>query len=189
MKKSQKLILTGLAIIILGITGYLILNYHTTAEGAIDELRAETKTPTLQWDETKAFIIEEDGRISIAYSKVTRLPSRIYKDFEISPTKLNINDIEGEKDILYSNFPKEYSAFGLIKSDQVEYSIRSNPNQLDNAMKVFHLDEYFDDTKFRDVKLWYIPFTLSPENIEEVLNFLDKNNKVLEVDKEQSYLK
>ncbi|KAB7709139.1 hypothetical protein F9802_03255 [Bacillus aerolatus] len=187
MIKALYWLAASIAMLILRTVVYYILNYHHTAEGAMEELEKKTDGHILTLpDNTLTFLIEEDGRVSVASSYVF-YPFGWYKDFEIHPTALNVYDINEEREIPYAHAPKtEGLTFGLIKNERVEYLVPSEFNmklQDQNATKVFHLEEELNDPELKQVKLWY-SFLLVEGSAMNELFFLDKNKEVLSVERE-----
>jgi len=173
-----------IVILILGIVGNFILNYHTTPEGAMDELNKKTEGHILPLsDNTVALLIDEDGAVSVASSKIVH-PLGWYKDFDLSKTDLNVYETDFEKEIPYTHAPKtEGLSFGLIKSEQVESSLVGIELRKQSATNVFHLEDYLENQGLKSVKLWY-SFVLGEGDTFNDVFFLDINKEVVKVEQE-----
>lgn len=184
MKKLFLAIIALLVILISGIVVFTIQHYHTSTLGALSELKGQTDGQVLSLsDDTLALIIHEDGYISIAYSEAL-YTAGLYKDFDIYPSQLNVYDINGENDIPYTNSPKKAGlSFGLVKSEDIEYSIREMRLVNENATKVLNLDEYLDNPELKDISLWYVYSNFAPGSSVNELYFLDKNKEEVQLQK------
>lgn len=186
---NKKLLFTAIIILLLTTCGYLFFKYHPTAEGAFKELEEREAGDVIPLsDDRRALLIEENGDVSIAFSKVTPL-LRWYEDFKVLPTSLNINDIKEPNQIPYVESPLGDSIhIGLIKKANVEYTISGLRKNLDfqqNTLSVFNLKEYRKGERaFNDVKLWWTTYPLDQQSQEDHFFFLDKNKKILEINKE-----
>lgn len=101
MKKFLYGIAAVLALWITGTVVFLMMNYHTTGEGALKELEGRTKGQVIPVDHVKVLVIKESGDIFSAYSMV-HYPLGWFKDFsELYPTGLNVYDLEGEDSISF----------------------------------------------------------------------------------------
>ncbi|PAQ13460.1 hypothetical protein CD798_15335 [Bacillaceae bacterium SAOS 7] len=177
-----------MAIFLVALVSFIWQNYHRTVQGALEELAEETEGYILPLsDSTLALIMEEDGHVSVATSKII-YPFGWYKDFVIHPIDLNINDVKKENEIAYAHVPKtEDVTCGLIKNEHVAYVVANEsylqtPKELnDNAMKVFSLKDYFDDPQLQDMKLWY-SYLLGEGSTMDELFFLDSQKKVIPIE-------
>lgn len=185
MKRIFYGISIGVILLCIGVAAYLISSYHYTPDAALDELNEKTDAEVLPLtDDTLALLIEKDGTISYASSNVLR-PLGWYKDFTVFKTRLNIHDKDINQKIPYINIKShEQFSYGLINNDKVAYAIVGNPNIKENAIKTFNLSNYINDPDLRSVKLWYVPISVNQEHVNNNPVFLDKNNNVLEINKE-----
>ena len=171
-------------ILIIGIVGNFMLNYHSTPEGAMDELNKQTEGLILPLsDNTEALLIEEDGTVSVASSKIVH-PLGWYKDFDLSKTDLNVYETDLEKEIPYTHAPKtEGLSFGLIKNEQIESSLVGIELRKQSATNVFHLEDHLENQRLTNVKLWY-SFVLGEGDTFDDVFFLDKNKEVVQLEQE-----
>lgn len=181
MKRSLFIVVV---VLIFAIVGNFILNYHTTQEGAMDELNKKSDGKVIPLsDNTEALLIQKDGTVLVASSKVVR-PLGWYKDFSVSNTDLNVYETDFEENAPYTHAPKtEGLSFGLIKSKQIESSSTENELSRQNTTTVFQLEDLLEDERLKNVKLWHSFILGEGDTIDDVL-FFDKNKEVVEVEQE-----
>lgn len=173
------------------IVNFYRTNYHKTAEAAFEELMQTSEATAFPLDDNRlALLLNKDGTISIAHMKVERLFD-LYRDFKIYPTELTIFEDSLDNSIPYVTNPKitGYS-FGLIKDGKVEYTtMKNNPPGEGEERKVILLEDSIENPDLKDIRLWSLPISLPPSELEETLLFLDNEKNSLSFDEKEINLK
>lgn len=190
MKKFLYGIAGVAALLITGTVGFLMMNYHTTGEGALKELEGKIEGQVIPVGQIKALVIKENGDIFSAYSMV-HYPLGWFEDFsELYLTGLNVYDLEREDSILYTNDPRDIFSFGLLKNKQINYAIMRigelDDKKLDanNALPIFSVENYVDNPAIESVKLWVTGGTIDPTQKTDEVVFLDQNKEIVQLNKE-----
>lgn len=179
--KKILLWLSGAAVIFLIV--YLVTGYHTTPSGAFEELQQSTDSkliPTV--DEGQVILIDENGALSIALMITERrfLVNTLYRDFEIFPTNLNVFDADLDRTIAFLNAPKGWEhTYGLVKSKEVEYLESPGALEFEDALKVYPLTDYMNNSNAEDIILWSYPQELEKDTLQSSLHFLDANEELV----------
>ncbi|OAH59145.1 MULTISPECIES: hypothetical protein [Bacillaceae] len=190
MKKFLYGIAAVSALLITGTVVFLMMNYHTTGEGALKELEARTEGQVIPVDHVKVLVIKESGDIFSAYSMM-HYPFGWFEDFsELHPTGWNVYDLEREGSILYTNDRRNIFSFGLLKNKQINYAIMRigelDDKKLDmnNTLPLFPVENYLDNPAIEDVKLWVTGGTIDPTQKTDEVVFLDQHKEIVQVNKE-----
>lgn len=187
MNKIVIFIVAGLTSLVIGIVIYYSVNYHTTPEGALKELRQKTTAEVLPLpDNTVALLVEKDGTVSIASMNVLR-PFWLYKDFTVYPTELNLYKANYENEVPYTVGPGSIKyTVGLIKNEKIGYTAYGSSVQNDNVTNVFSVHDHLDNPALSNVKLWFITERASSSDVlKEGVIFLNEDGKVIDLKTEQ----
>ncbi|MDN3426473.1 hypothetical protein QMA04_13120 [Planococcus sp. APC 3900] len=181
MKKTL-LWISVVVVIILVI--FLVTGYHTTPEGAFEELQQSTDATLIPMvHEEHVILIDENGALSVALMTTERrfLFNIFYTDFEIFPTNLNVFDVNLNHTIAFLHAPEnsEYT-YGLVKNEEVKYLAGSWYPEYEDPLAVYPLTDYISKDDVEDVILWFFPQELEEDTISSDLNFLDRNEELIE---------
>ena len=180
--KKILLWITGIALTLVVI--WLATGYHTTPEGAFEELQQSTDATLIPMvDESHVVLIDKNGELSLALMIPERgfLITTLYTDFEISPTNLNVFDVDLDQNIAFLNAPGKWEhAYGLLKSEEVEHLTNSWPLEYEAPYPVHSLADYFSESTFEDLILWDFPQELEKDTLQSSFYFLDENEAVIE---------
>lgn len=180
----KKVILWIASIVVSALTLHLITSYHTTPEGAYDELLKSTDAtliPTV--DEGQVILIDEYGALSIALmdTEPRFLFKTFYTDFEIFPSNLNVFDVNPVHNIAFLTAPENWEyTYGLVKNEEVKYLESPGDTEYEDALAVYPLTDYIANADAEDVILWFFPQELEKDTVSSNLNFLDANEEVVE---------
>ena len=181
MKKTL-LWITGIALTLVVI--WLATGYHTTPEGAFEELQQSTDATLIPMvDEGHVVLIDENGELSLALMITERgfLFTILYTDFEIFPTNLNVFEVDLDQNIAFLNAPGKWEhAYGLLKSEEAEHLTNSWPLEYEAPYPVHSLADYFSDSAAEDLILWDFPQELQKEDLQSSFYFLDENETLIQ---------
>ncbi|ANU09700.1 hypothetical protein BBH88_05005 [Planococcus antarcticus DSM 14505] len=171
--KEILLWIIGVAATIL--TVYLVTAYHTTPEGAFEELRQSTDATLIPMvDEEQVILIDENGALSVALMITERrfLFNIFYTDFEVFPTNLNVFDVNLNHTIAFLNASENWEyTYGLVKNEEVKYLAGSGYPELEDVLAVYPLTDYISNDDVEDVIVWFFPQELEKDTIASNLNF------------------
>lgn len=180
--KKFLLSITGVAAVIATI--YLATEYHTTPEGAFEELQQSTDATCIPMvDEGHVIVIDEDGALSVALMNTERrfLVTTLYTDFEIYPTNLNVFDVTLNQTIVFLNAPGNWEhAYGLVKNEEATYLASSWPLEHEDPLTIHPLADHISDSAAEEIVLWDFPQELEKDTLQSSFYFLDKNETVIE---------
>ena len=179
----KKVLLWIIVVAVIFFTIYLVTGYHTTPEGAFEEMQQSTDATLIPMvDEGHVILIDENGELSIALMITERgfLVNSLYTDFELFPTNLNVFDVNLDQNIAFLNAPGNWEhAYGLVKSEEVKHLASSWPLEQEDPLIVHPLATYIPDSAAEDIILWDFPQELEKETLQSSFYFLDANETVI----------
>lgn len=179
----KKVLLWIIVVAVIFFTIYLVTGYHTTPEGAFEEMQQSTDATLIPMvDEGHVILIDENGELSIALMITERgfLVNSLYTDFELFPTNLNVFDVNLDQNIAFLNAPGNWEhAYGLVKSEEVKHLASSWPLEQEDPLIVHPLATYIPDSSAEDIILWDFPQELEKETLQSSFYFLDANETVI----------
>jgi hypothetical protein len=103
---------------------YAVLNFHTTREGAYQELACSKKKTCIPLrDERYVLMIDEEGNLSLAITKII-YPFGLYKNFKVYPTELNSHDKLPENGVSYTSISASGELiFGLTNRADISFMV------------------------------------------------------------------
>ncbi|MDR7071787.1 hypothetical protein [Fictibacillus barbaricus] len=103
---------------------YGVLNFHTTWEGAYQELAcSKEKTCITLRDQRYVLLINERGDLSLAITKII-YPFGLYEDFKVYPTEMNSHDKLPENGVSYTSISASGELiFGLTNRTDISFMV------------------------------------------------------------------
>lgn len=180
----KKILLWSAGVVVAILIIYLVTGYHTTPEGAFEELQQSTDATLIPMvDEGHVILLDENGGLSIALmiTEYRFLVTTLYTDFEIFPTNLNVFDVDLDQNIAFLNAPGNWEhAYGLVKSKEVKYLASSWPLEYEDPLTVHPLADYIPDSAAENIVLWDFPQELEKETLQSSFYFLDADETLIE---------
>ncbi|WNB90821.1 hypothetical protein [Bacillus sp. NEB1478] len=176
LRRFLLLISVGLACFIV----YFVTHFHTTRDGAYQELTHCDKTYIQLSDDRYVLVIDNEGNFSLAITKII-YPFGFYKDYEVFPTTLNLHDKLPKVGVSYSAISASKELYFGI-TDRTDISFMASVPNLSFSDKEYLKREAVSLVPLKNQKkFWYNYEPSKKGKPPEHILFLNDNKEIVKV--------